>query len=213
MEALGALGALAAEFLPDVDWHIVLYTYMGVYPETRDGALALLRDSALLAVRGGAHRLIVKTAAESVRIPTIEENVEAIEVAAAAARRARDGWAPAPDTGVLAEARMIITAVLDLDSQLDTALRRGVEEGLLDVPYCLHPDNRGRSRGSLDAGGRLVWSRTGALPVPARAADPASCEATSSDLLRALKFVRDRYDRTAVAGSIEGGRPPHEKEP
>ena len=33
-EAVAALRRLAAECCRDVDWHVVLYTYMGVFPRT-----------------------------------------------------------------------------------------------------------------------------------------------------------------------------------
>ncbi|HWM03849.1 MAG TPA: methylaspartate mutase, partial [Actinophytocola sp.] len=39
-EAVLALRRLAAEFLSDVDCHVVVYTYMGVYPKTPGGATA-----------------------------------------------------------------------------------------------------------------------------------------------------------------------------
>ncbi len=45
-------------------------------------------------MRSGAGRLIVKTAAEAHRIPTVEENVRALETAAAAAALA---GSPDPD--------------------------------------------------------------------------------------------------------------------
>ncbi|MEU5943331.1 hypothetical protein ABZ807_30160 [Micromonospora sp. NPDC047548] len=70
-EALAALRRLVDELLPELDSHVVLYTYMGVYPRTRDGAPRLLGAAARLAVRGGAAHLIVKTPAEAYRIPTI----------------------------------------------------------------------------------------------------------------------------------------------
>src|SRR5439155_11754187 len=76
-EALWALRRLCAEELSTVDFHVVLYTYMGLYPETERGGRALLADSVRLAVRTGTERLIVKTTAEAHRIPTIAENVEA----------------------------------------------------------------------------------------------------------------------------------------
>ncbi len=58
IEALGALRALAQKHLPEhVDWHIVLYTYMGVYPKSPSGATRLLELSAALAVLGAAERL------------------------------------------------------------------------------------------------------------------------------------------------------------
>src|SRR5215471_2948528 len=71
--ALCALRRLAGELLPaGTEWHIVLYTYMGLYPRTRTGALRLLAESAELAVRSGAARLVVKSAAEAHRIPTVD---------------------------------------------------------------------------------------------------------------------------------------------
>ena len=79
VEAVLALRRLAAEWLPDVDSHVVIYAYMGVYPRTNGGALRLLSDAARLAVRTGAARLIVKTIAEAYRIPSIADNVDALE--------------------------------------------------------------------------------------------------------------------------------------
>ncbi|MFL6163249.1 MAG: methylaspartate mutase, partial [Jatrophihabitantaceae bacterium] len=84
-EAVFALRRLADELLPDADRHIVIYTYMGVYPRTPAGAAGLLAEAARLAVRTGAARLIVKTAAEAYRIPTVAENVAALESGGGAA--------------------------------------------------------------------------------------------------------------------------------
>ncbi|MFI1715108.1 methylaspartate mutase [Streptomyces sp. NPDC053513] len=196
-EALRALHRLAAEFLPDdVDRHVVLYTYMGVYPRTAQGATRLLEASARLAVRSGAGRLIVKTTAEAHRIPTVEENVRALETAAAAAALAGPP-APGPtaegDGEVYQEARALIETVLGLHPDLSRALPAAFERGLLDVPFCLHPDNAGRSVGFVDPRGRLRWARTGAMPIrPDTAADAAPL--TSAGLLAALHHVADRYD-------------------
>ena len=53
IEALAALGQLAEEFLPaDVDRHLVVYTYMGVFPGTVAGARSLLDASARIARAG-----------------------------------------------------------------------------------------------------------------------------------------------------------------
>lgn len=98
-EAVLALRRLAWELLPDVDWHVVIYAYMGVYPRTESGALQLLGEAARLAVRTDSARLIVKTVAEAFRIPTIAENVQALEHAAKVAadeprRRPRPGPTP-----------------------------------------------------------------------------------------------------------------------
>ena len=205
-EAIRALRRLAEEFLPPhVDRHVVLYTYMGVFPRSARGARRLLEASAELAVRAGAQRLIVKTAAEAHRIPTVEENVRALETAAAAAaatatataaaRRAaalpaRDDRADSDD--VYTEARAFVEAVFDLGDDLARSLPAAFSRGYLDVPYCLHPDNAGRSRSVLGRDGRLRWSSVGAMPVKA---DPVPRPAmTSAQLLDALNAVARKFD-------------------
>ncbi|MET9479721.1 methylaspartate mutase [Streptomyces sp. NPDC006638] len=225
-DAVHALRRLAAELLPDTDWHVVLYTYMGLYPQTRSGSLDLLERSAELAVETGAARLIVKTTAEAHRIPKVTENVEALRVASRAAARhrtrpgARDGSAPVPpagaaDNAVYAEARALVDAVLDLDGDLGQALLKAFARGYLDVPFCLHPDNAGRSRSHIDASGRLTWSEIGAMPI-GHVTDRGR-RLTAAGLFEALSFVQRRHDRaartaasapSAPAPSYASSRPP-----
>jgi len=195
-EAIAALRTIAGELLPGVDWHVVLYAYMGVYPGTVSGAMGLLDDAARLAVRSDAARLIVKTTVEAYRIPTIAENITALEYASAAAAQERDSGTPATpqDTGILVEARTLIDAVLDLGPDLDRTLPVAFARGLLDVPYCLHPDNCGRTRSHLDRDGRILWSDTGSLPLPRRTAVTGSERIGSSDFQRALNYVAGKYD-------------------
>lgn len=218
-EALHALRHLGDRFLSGLDWHIVLYAYMGLYPRTRSGAEALLADAAGLAVRGGATRLIVKTTAESARIPTIAENVAALrhaasaahdaatsvmydaavyDAAASVAQNARVVAPPASDTGVLAEATAIVEAVLDLDDDVGKAMERAFRRGYLDIPYCPHPDNAGRTSSYLDHDDRLRWRDTGRLPVaePRRA---AGRHFGTADLLECLTRVRRKYDPIEVS--------------
>ncbi|MCF1596021.1 methylaspartate mutase [Streptomyces muensis] len=193
-EAVAALRRLAGELLPDVDWHVVLYAYMGVYPLSRGGALTLLEAAARLAVESGAARLIVKTAAEAHRIPTVSDNVEALETAArAAATATRRPERDAGGSEVYAEARTLVHTVLGLDDDIGRALLTAFRRGLLDVPYCLHPDNPGRARSFIDRDGRLRWADTGALPLSG-AAVSAARKVTSADLLAALSHVQRAYD-------------------
>ncbi|MER6030767.1 methylaspartate mutase [Streptomyces sp. NPDC001851] len=193
-EALAALRRLCGELLPVSDWHVVVYAYMGLYPQTHDGAYRLLGQAAELAVDGGAQRLIVKTAAESQRIPSIEVNVRALEYAAWAARRAArvpvDAGAGSPTYD---EAAALVGTVLDLDPDVGRALLIAFRKGYLDIPYCLHPDNKGQTRSYIDADGRLRWEATGSLPVDA----PRRLRGrrfTSADLLSDLSYVRRKYD-------------------
>jgi len=196
-EAIRALRSLAARLLPDVDRHVVLYAYMGVYPRTPSGARLVLAEAARLAVRAGADRLIVKTVAEAHRIPTITENVTALEEAARAAEEP-GGTEPALDTGLLTEATAIVEAVLDLAPDPGRALATAFRRGYLDVPYCLHPDNAGRARSYLDGDGWLRWAAVGSLPIGPEAVRGRPQRLGSADLLAALSHVADRFDAAGV---------------
>lgn len=199
LEAIAALRTMAGELLPDVDWHVVVYAYMGVYPGTMSGAMGLLDDAARLAIQSGAARLIVKTAVEAYRIPTVDENITALEYASAVAEQQRRSGPPMspPDTGILAEARALIEAVLELGPSLDRTLPVAVERGLLDVPYCLHPDNLGRARSRLDRDGSILWSDTGSLPLPHHVTVSEAGHTGSADFQRALSYVARKYDSAA----------------
>ncbi|MEU9232408.1 methylaspartate mutase [Streptomyces subrutilus] len=214
-EALAVLGRLAGELLPDTDHHLVLYAYMGVFPRSPGGARLLLADAARLAVRAGAARLIVKTTAEAHRIPTVGENVRALETAAAAAadERAVRGQAAGAggqvqDTGIEAEARALIGAVLELDADIGRALVRAFAAGYLDIPYCLHPDNAGRARTSLAPDGRLLWSSVGSMPIAGLAdAGPRPPILGSAGLISALSQVQRTYDARAEARPLVAAGP------
>ncbi|MEV0253569.1 amino acid--tRNA ligase-related protein [Streptomyces sp. NPDC050732] len=196
-QAVRALRKLASELLDGCEWHVVLYTYMGLFPQTRHGATRLLRGSAELAVRSGAARLVVKTEAEAHRLPTVAENVRALLTAADAARTA---CAPRPepvhddtDSPVYQEARMLVTTVLGLADDIGEALLKAFAKGLLDFPFCLHADNAGRSRSYIDPQGRLMWSEVGAMPIAPAHAGPAP-RLTATGLYDALAHVQRRYD-------------------
>ncbi|BCY13283.1 methylaspartate mutase [Actinoplanes sp. L3-i22] len=188
VEAVAALRRLCADLLPTPNWHVVVYAYMGVYPYTTAGAYRLLERAAELALTTGAERLIVKTEAEAQRIPTIAENVTALERAGAV--RA----SPTPsqdDSETYGEALALVHAVLNLDADLGRALLAAFRHGILDIPFCLHPDNMGRTRAYLDTDGRLRWAATGSMPLPAGSGTRVL---TSAGLLDDLSYVRRSYD-------------------
>lgn len=205
LEALRALHRLAAERLPGVDWHLVVYTFMGVYPPETPAATSLLEESVALAVHGGAARLIVKTTAEASRIPTVGENVAALEHAAVTAEGARLAAPPpgddrgeraTPDSGTYQEARALVEATLDLDPDIGEALALAFERGLLDVPYCLHRDNRNTSRSFIDDDGRLRWAEVGRMPIRPTASDSGSRRVGPTEL---LDMLHHNVRRVAVA--------------
>jgi methylaspartate mutase epsilon subunit len=199
-EAVCALRALISRYLPAARAHVVIYTYMGVYPSTTGGSLALLAESARLAVRVGAARLIVKTAAEAHRLPTVTENVTALEHAASAARGLSASRHVA-DGEIYQQAKALVDNVLSLDDDLGRALVIAFSRGHLDVPFCLHPDNAGRTRGYLDSLGRLQWQRIGALPIGELVQLPAAYPVSSADLLAALRYVRRKFDQLSLSAA------------
>lgn len=209
VEAVLALRRLARRYLPGVDHHVVVYTWMGVYPRTPDGARAALRESARLAAAAGAGRLIVKTVTEADRIPTIAENIDALQVAAAEIAAWRTGQKALDavprcdaDSETYLEASHLVDAVLALHPRVGTAILRAFHRGLLDVPYCLHPDNRNQARAFIDTDGRLRWSRTGAMPVPVGLAAAVRREVGSAQLLRMLAHNVRRFDRPTPSEEV-----------
>jgi methylaspartate mutase epsilon subunit len=192
-EAVLALRHLAGRHLRDVDWHVVIYTYMGLYPRTENGAGRLLRDSVHLATRTRAERLIVKTSVEGFRIPTVADNVRALKVAAAARAEPDSAERSTADArGVLEEASALVGAVLELHDDVGEALLRAFARGYLDVPFCQHPDNADRARSYIDPTGRLQWAHPGLMPV--RRAASSGHDRTAGGLLEMLSHVQRRYD-------------------
>ncbi|TCO54078.1 methylaspartate mutase [Actinocrispum wychmicini] len=204
-EAVLALRRLAAERLPDIDWHVVIYAYMGVHPRTPAGAAWLLAQAARLAVHTGAARLVVKTAAEAYRIPSIADNVRALESAAAASRAPVEEPDACVDTGVYAEARALVDAVARLSDDVGRALVHAFRQGYLDIPYCLHPDNLGRTRSYVDTTGRLRWSHVGSMPIHDVAEPDSSGELTSAGLLAALSYVELQADAAGLLTGVSKG--------
>ncbi|MBA3770969.1 MAG: methylaspartate mutase [Ramlibacter sp.] len=197
--ALRALRELAAQYLAGTEWHVVVYTYMGVFPGTAQGASALIRDSARLARRAGCERLIVKTVTESRQIPTVQDNLDALMRAAQAASDVEPGHDPSSQPyyeEISQEARALVDAALNLDPDPGKALVRAFERGLLDVPYCLHADNPGKATTRIDSAGALRWASTGALPLPRSSGDNGRANAsTSAELLKMLGYLSNRYDQ------------------
>lgn len=198
--ALTVLRRLANQFLGKANWHIVLYTYMGVFPRTHDGAQDLLAQSVSLAFHGHAERLIVKTTAEAHRIPTIAENIEALQFASTTWDRLPGSklatvHASELEAEIHDEALNLILTVLNLGSHLSESIAVAFERGYLDVPFCLHADNRGRSRSYISEDGLLRWHATGSMPIKATPAPGQGRKLNPYEFLSMLSFVESNFDR------------------
>jgi methylaspartate mutase epsilon subunit len=97
---------------------------------------------------------------------------------------------------------MPVEAVVELRPDLGRALLEAFRRGYLDVPYCLHPDNAGRSRGYLDENGWLRWSRVGSMPIADVTRPTGSVELTADGLLASLSYVERKYDSASFEEHI-----------
>lgn len=199
--SLIALRRLAAHYLGADDWHVVFYMYMGVFPNTYGGACNLIVDATKVGVAGGCHRIIVKTPSEAIEIPTVASNLDAIALAATQAQETDETGdlnTPAVQDHAqdcAAEAACIVDAVLALHDDIGTAIIRAFKRGMLDVPYCLHPDNPGVTRTLINADGELRWAKRGKIPRPhgLRQFDPPARDISSDELIEMLWFKANRY--------------------
>lgn len=203
--ALRAMRRLAVELLPTADWHIVVYTYMGVFPRTGGGAQDLLAESARLCRLGGAARLIVKTVAEAHRIPSVSENIAALEHASRA-------WLDCPADGaacvdellieeIYQEAIRLVNGVRELREDMGAALLAAFKLGYLDIPYCLHSDNRGQARSYIDPSRQLQWHSVGRMPIRLKPAPGHADQLTPYSFLEMLSTVERAFDQPYLQGA------------
>jgi len=204
--ALLALRQLGRKYLgPEHQWHIVFYTFMGKFPQSYEGAVAIMEESARIAVQGGAERLIVKTVKEAHQIPTIEDNINALDCSSQASIAAYTD--PLARPGVAAwmeqireEADFLIDLLLNKAATLEKSMAGVFGQGYWDVPYCLHPDNKRMTTAQLDDQGFIYWGDTGCIPFPRHIKTNAvrkGMQLSSGRLLQMLSFNQQKYDSAA----------------
>ncbi len=66
----------------------------------------------------------------------------------------------------------------------------------INVRNCIHPDNNNQTRATLDSNGVLSWAESGNVPVLKGNNNGYSMPLTSTNLLKALSFNKDKYDNT-----------------
>lgn len=215
--AITVLRAVARRYLDrhghtDVAVHTVFHQYMGAFPAHPAKASALVVGSAGTARRSGATRVMVKTPAEALRIPTRQDNVEAIRMVRAELTRAGTE-AGDPATAhevelVEAEATAVLDAVLAAGRGDPAAgAVTGLERGLIDIPFSPSRWNRGEVVTVRDADGAVRFADPGRLPLPRwvkahhreRVADRRRCdrgpvdELVEADVLRVSRGMWDEW--------------------
>jgi methylaspartate mutase epsilon subunit len=194
VEALHALRRLGAEFLnTGIDWHIVLYAYMGVFPETAIGCHELQKSAINLAKAGNVERVIVKTVAEASRIPTFSENIDALEFSQKIWDSMPGPFENAASDVIYEEAKAIILNTLNIDANIDKALSKAFSLGIMDVPYCLHKDNKGDTKSYIDNNGYIKWANSGSMLT---SKIESNKKINPYDFLKMLSYTKHKFDKT-----------------
>lgn len=192
---------LATFGFSDVAVNVVWHQYMGAFPHQPEKAKQLLVGSAATASRSSAVRLMLKTWAEALRIPDVEDNRSSLQLVKQVCRdeRARPrqqlGEHEQMEEELLnMESRAIIDhALTACDGDVARATVIAVEQGWLDVPFSPSRWNAGRVLPVRDLSGAVRMASTGGLPF-------------SADLRSTHEqFVQDRlaHDRRNIEELIE----------
>jgi methylaspartate mutase epsilon subunit len=164
-----ARGAITNLGYKDVQVTTVFHQYMAAFPETRERSQELIYNSAQTAALSGAARVIVKTAVESQRIPTLEDNIHAINLvmrgAAEADPATRDEARIGEESNIIErEVEAILESVLLCGKgSLAEGVVEGFRRGYIDIPFSPSVHNRGEVMTARDAEGAVRFVSTGQL--------------------------------------------------
>lgn len=149
----------------------VFHQYMAAFPETQQRSRELIYNSAITAALSGATRVIVKTSVESLRIPTVADNADAINLVrngvADAAGFALDELKIAEECAIIEkEVELILDSVIHCGrGSLATGVVQAFRHGFLDVPFSPSIHNRGEVITARDTEGAVRFLSTGQLQL------------------------------------------------
>lgn len=193
--AVRMLRCLTADMLgnlgyDNVEVSTVFHQYMAAFPRDERRAEELIFNSAATAQLAGATRLIIKTAVEASRIPSLEDNAHAIDIVRrgtiAADKESVDEATVSRECDVIRdEVDAIVNNIIGCGAgSVAQGIVVGFARGYLDIPFAPSIYNRGAVVTGRDLDGAIRFLSIGNLPF-----DRALCE-----------FHRDRMDSRMRAG-------------
>lgn len=173
--AIHTLQALTDEYLAkygysDVQVTTVLHQWMGGFPADEAKAFGVISTGSLIAALSGATKVIVKSPHEAVGIPTMEANAEGLRctkqvVNMMADQTFTDVRMAQEEEIICAETRCILDKCFELgEGDIALGVCRGVEAGVLDVPFAPCRANAGLMLPCRDNDGAVRILNTGNLP-------------------------------------------------
>ena len=174
--AIRMLGVLAHEVLrnlgfKDVRIKTVFQQYMAAFPDTVSRSEEVIYNSAITAVLSGATRVITKTAVESVRIPTLTDNLNSLGIVLRGVSDA--AFVPIDEPRVSEECAMIrreTEAILESviycgGGSIAEGIVKAFEKGCLDIPFAPSIHSKGLVMTARDTSGAVRFLSPGRLQL------------------------------------------------
>jgi len=173
--AIRTLEELTDEYLQkygynDVQVTTVLHQWMGGFPADEAKAFGVISSGSLIAALSKATKVIVKTPHEAVGIPTMEANAEGLRctkqvVNMLADQTFSDSRLEQEKEIIRLETRAIVDKCFELgNGDIAVGVCRGVEAGVLDVPFAPCRANAGLMLPCRDNDGAVRILNVGNLP-------------------------------------------------
>lgn len=173
--AIRVLQELTDEYLAkygytDVEVTTVLHQWMGGFPEDEAKAFGVISSGSLIAGLSKATKVIVKTPHEAIGIPTMEANAQGLRCTKQVVNMMADQDFQGPTLEaekdiIRQETRCIVDKCFELGmGDIAVGVCRGVEAGVLDVPFAPCRANAGLMLPCRDNNGAVRILNTGNLP-------------------------------------------------
>ena len=192
--AIRTLQELTDEYLQkygynDVEVTTVLHQWMGGFPADEAKAFGVISSGSLIAALAKATKVIVKTPHEAVGIPTMEANAQGLRCTKQVVNMLSDQVFKSDSLEqekeiIRQETRAIVDKCFELGGgDIAVGVCRGVEAGVLDVPFAPCRANAGKMLPCRDNDGAVRILNVGNLPF-------------SQDL---IDFHKDKIEERALA--------------
>ena len=173
--AIRTLEELTDEYLKkygynDVQVTTVLHQWMGGFPADEAKAFGVISSGSLIAALAKATKVIVKTPHEAVGIPTMEANAEGLRCTKQVVNMMADQVFHSASLEeekeiIRQETRCIVDKCFELgNGDIAVGICRGVQAGVLDVPFAPCRANAGLMLPCRDNDGAIRILNTGNLP-------------------------------------------------
>ena len=173
--AIRTLEELTDEYLhkygyDDVQVTTVLHQWMGGFPADEAKAFGVISTGSLIAALSKATKVIVKTPHEAVGIPTMEANAEGLRCTKQVVNMLSDQVLASDKVEeekeiICQETRAIVDKCFELgNGDIAIGVCRGVEAGVLDVPFAPCRYNAGKMLPCRDNDGAIRILNPGNLP-------------------------------------------------